>query len=373
MVLNASFPTGDPSGLPIADTRRVLGGLIVRDRAGVPRLGILPRNTTPLVTATSTMAYSVAAFEAVTSRTGAGVELVVNDGAVTVPTTASPSANSRIDVVWVRARFSASGDTSDGPEFGVTQGPVGATPVKPAIPAGALELATITIPSTAVATNSSGVVFAQTAQYTALNGGSIVFRTIAQRDAWAALDQQRCSVLATGLEYRLGTNGWELATVVPDIVLRRVAQQLNTNGGTVTVLGDGFGVFGAPQSSLAMSLNGQTYSNDFFEWNRQTGQLKIKIAGYYDVRAHMQYLLNTAGTMVFQVVKNGTTAIGRSDLQSNALALPWARLSSEANLFASGDVLTVLSATSGQGGSLAMANIASPSSAELSVTLRRYA
>ncbi|MGG7507965.1 hypothetical protein [Plantibacter sp. YIM 135249] len=198
MALTNTFPTGLPTGLSIADTRRIIAGLIVRDTTGAPRLGVIPRHFIPIVTSTSSMAYAVGAFEAVVSRTGVGVELVVNDGTTNVPTTAAPAANSRIDVVWVRARFSASGDTADAPEFGVTQGTASSSPVKPTLPLGALELATATVPSAATSTNSPGVVINQTHLYTAAAGGTVAVRTPAELLAFAAQDGQSAYVVSGG-------------------------------------------------------------------------------------------------------------------------------------------------------------------------------
>ncbi|MGG7507966.1 hypothetical protein [Plantibacter sp. YIM 135249] len=215
MALTNSFPTGLPTGLSVADTRRIVAGLIVRDTTGAPRLGIIPRHLIPLVTATSSMSYAVGAFEAVTSRTGVGVELVVNDGTTNVPTTAAPAANSRIDVVWVRSRFNTSGDAADLPEFGVTKGTAGSSPVKPVLPLGALELATATVPSAATATNSPGVVITQSYLYTAAAGAAISFRTAAEMTAFSAIAGQQAFVVANSTSYEYTGSGW---MVVADLV-----------------------------------------------------------------------------------------------------------------------------------------------------------
>ncbi|MGG7510915.1 hypothetical protein [Plantibacter sp. YIM 135249] len=186
MALTNSFPTGLPAGLSIIDTRKTVAGLIAQNAVGAPRLGVLSSSTPQLVAATTSMSYTVAAASFATSRTGQGVELVANDGTVTIATTAAPASNSRMDVIWVRARFTASGDASGAPEINVTQGAASGTvpPPKPSIPAGALELATAQIPSTATATNSSGVIITQTHQFTAASGGVVPFRSNAERDAW---------------------------------------------------------------------------------------------------------------------------------------------------------------------------------------------
>jgi hypothetical protein len=211
MTLTGSLPTEAAAGLSINDWRAIQKGLVVRDAAGVPRLGVIPAGVGSLVTGTAGMAYSVAAFVAATARNANGVEWVANDGAVSVTTTAAPASNSRIDVIWVKPQFNLYGDTGlFAPVFGVTQGTAAASPLKPTIPAGALELATATIPSTATTTLSGGVVITQTYLYTALAGGSLVFRNSAEQSAWVPTEGQVAYRLDVQREYTyLGaTIGW---------------------------------------------------------------------------------------------------------------------------------------------------------------------
>ena len=199
MALTKSFPTGDAGGLSIDDTRRIFAGLIARASDGSPRLGVFPAHLNPLVTSTAGMAYSVAPFVAATSRSGTGaVEFVANDAATTVATTAAPASNSRIDVIWVRCLFTAYTDATGIPEFGVTKGTAGISPSKPTIPAGALELATASIPSTASGTNSAGVVITQTFQYTAAAGGLVMVRNGTELAAWAPSNGEIARVIDTG-------------------------------------------------------------------------------------------------------------------------------------------------------------------------------
>lgn len=209
MALSDSMPNEDPGGLSITDWRLIMSGLIARDGAGAPRLGVFPTHTNPIVTGTSGMTYSVGSFVAATSRNGAGVELVANDGATTVATTAAPGSNSRIDVIWVRCRFPSytdSGQTT--PVFGVTQGTAAGSPTKPAIPAGALELATATVPSTATATNS-GVVITQTFRYTATAGGLVLVRNDVERAAWVPSDGAKCHQLDTDVMFARIDGAWQ--------------------------------------------------------------------------------------------------------------------------------------------------------------------
>lgn len=184
MTVTRSLPTQHPTGLPIADERRIYMGLFARNADGTVRPGVLPAHSNPLVTGRASMGYDIGVFNAVTARTTAGAEEVANDGTVTVATTAAPSSNSRKDVIWVRCLFVFLGDATNDVVLGVTQGVASATPDKPSIPAGALELAVAEVPSTATTTLSSGVVITQSAPFTAAAGGIVWLRNAA--DTWAA-------------------------------------------------------------------------------------------------------------------------------------------------------------------------------------------
>lgn len=211
MTLTRSLPTQHASGLPLIDERRLTMGRYVRNTDGTARVGVLPTHTNPLVSGRSTaptMAYDIAAFHAVTARTTAGAEEIANDATVTVATTAAPGANSRIDVIWVRSQFVFLGDANNDVVFGVTQGAAAVSPTKPGIPAGALELATATIPSTATTTLSSGVVITQTYLYTAPVGGLVWLRNQTEQDAWAPSPGVLALRLDTGAILRRTGSAW---------------------------------------------------------------------------------------------------------------------------------------------------------------------
>lgn len=208
MTLTRSLPTQHASGLPLIDERRITAGRFARNADGTARVGVLPAHTNPLVTGRASMGYDVAAFNAVTARTSAGAEEIANDGSVTVATTAAPGANSRIDVIWVRSQFQVLGDANNDVVFGVTQGTAAVSPTKPSIPAGALELATATIPSTATTTLSSGVVITQTHPYTAAAGGVVIFKTKTDIDAWAAAEGSRALASDTNLLWVRRGSAW---------------------------------------------------------------------------------------------------------------------------------------------------------------------
>ena len=211
MALTDAFP-GAPGVADSVDLRKGLAGLIVRDTAGVPRSGIFPRHTGPLVDARTDMSLNVQAFEGVSVR-GGGPLFMANDGSAVSPTLPIPVANSQISVLYFKQNENGYNGFADGlntPVFGVETGTAGASPTKPSIAgiAGATELATITIPSTATATNSSGVVITQTFQYTTTSGGVLWFRTTTERDAFAGVEGQLARIIGGKHIYALDGAVW---------------------------------------------------------------------------------------------------------------------------------------------------------------------
>lgn len=167
------------------DARRDMSGLFVCDKTTMmPIAGILDRSQDNLVTGRSdSMSVTVHPFNAVLNRYGA--LLIQNDGDVKVPLSAAPSANSRIDVVYVKQNETRSpmSDGSDVPEFGVVNGVAAATPVAPSIPDGALALAQVLLPAGVSNTAAAGVVITQTYIGAAMKGDMLQVQTSAQRDA----------------------------------------------------------------------------------------------------------------------------------------------------------------------------------------------
>lgn len=167
------------------DARRDMSGLFVCDKTTMmPIAGILDRSQDNLVTGNSnSMSVTVHPFNAVLNRYGA--LLIQNDGNVNVPLAAAPSANSRIDVVYVKQNETRSpmSDSSNVPEFGVVKGTASAVPVAPAVPAGALALAQVLLPAGVSSTATGGVVITQTYIGAAMKGDMLRVQTSAQRDA----------------------------------------------------------------------------------------------------------------------------------------------------------------------------------------------
>ena len=167
------------------DARRDMSGLFVCDKnTMMPIAGVLDRSQDNLVTGNSdSMSVTVHPFNAVLNRYGA--LLIQNDGNVNVPLAAPPSANSRIDVVYVKQNETRSpmSDSSDVPTFGVVKGTATTVPVAPAVPDGALALAQVLLPAGVSNTAASGVVITQTYIGAAMKGDMLRVWTSAQRDA----------------------------------------------------------------------------------------------------------------------------------------------------------------------------------------------
>lgn len=173
------------------DARRDMSGLFVCDKTTMmPIAGILDRSQDNLVTGRGdSMSVTVHPFNAVLNRYGA--LLIQNDGDVKVPLSAAPSANSRIDVVYVKQNETRSpmSDSSDIPSFGVARGVVAATPVAPGIPDGALALAQVLLPAGVSNTAASGVVITKTYIGAAMKGDMLQVQTSAQRDAMTTVPE----------------------------------------------------------------------------------------------------------------------------------------------------------------------------------------
>lgn len=193
------------------DARRDMSGLFVCDKTTMmPIAGILDRSQDNLVTGRSdSMSVTVHPFNAVLNRYGA--LLIQNDGDVKVPLSAAPSANSRIDVVYVKQNETRSpmSDGSDVPEFGVVNGVAAATPVAPSVPDGALALAQVLLPAGVSNTAAAGVVITQTYIGAAMKGDTLRVQTSAQRDALTGVPEGTLlHNVADGCDYVRRDNAW---------------------------------------------------------------------------------------------------------------------------------------------------------------------
>ena len=195
------------------DTRLMDAAQFVRNADGSPRTGVLG-GFPSIVTTTAGMTVNVAAAAFVSTRGVAdGVNRETNDGTVAVTIPAAPGSNSRFDLISVKHNDADAGDGSSLPVFVVTSGTAAASPTVPATPTGCEPLATLRIYSGTVATNGGSNVLTNIYRMTAMSGGVVPFRTIAERDLWtspAPCDGQIAYCLAedAAFEYVDGTVGW---------------------------------------------------------------------------------------------------------------------------------------------------------------------
>ena len=221
------------------DARRDMSGLFVCDKTTMmPIAGVLDRSQDNLVTGNSdSMSVTVHPFNAVLNRYGA--LLIQNDGDVKVPLAAAPSANSRIDVVYVKQNEARSpmSDSSDVPEFGVVKGTAAATPVAPSVPDGALELAQVLLPAGVSNTAAAGVAITQTYIGAAMKGDMLLVQTSAQRDAMTMVPEgtllhtmaDDCDYVRKGSKWR----GWNMPW--RDIHLGGHVAHMWASGGTAHI------------------------------------------------------------------------------------------------------------------------------------------
>lgn len=214
------------------DTRYDFNNLVTTNSDGSPRGGVVSPYTSTLLTATSTMNITVGQFNAVAARDG-GAVLLANDGNVNVLLDAAPPANSRIDVIYAKQNDSSSTVTSpdpnDSPVLGVAKGTAGASPTKPSIPVGAVDLGSVQVPAGVTGLDQDGVVINPPAQFTAAPGAAVPFRTVALMNAWTnASPNQVASVFAdptstnfNGMYMYLSGTGWvaQGGSSLPPVVL----------------------------------------------------------------------------------------------------------------------------------------------------------
>lgn len=218
------------------DARRDMSGLFICDKTTMmPIAGILDRSQDNLVTGnSSSMSVTVHPFNAVLNRYGA--LLIQNDGDVKVPLAAAPSANSRIDVVYVKQNETRSpmSDGSDVPAFGVVKGTAAAAPVAPSVPSGALALAQVLLPAGVSNTAAAGVVITQTYIGAALKGDMLRVQTSAQRDALTGVpDGTLLHNVADNRDYVRNGGKWESSDTPQEMIVFAHTKVIKSSRDTV--------------------------------------------------------------------------------------------------------------------------------------------
>lgn len=194
------------------DARKDMSNLFACDTSMEPHAGLLTVGGSVsaagnvVVGMNNRMAVTVRPFQAVLNRLGA--LLIMNDGDVTVSLQAAPSANSRIDVVYVKQREKRApiSDSEDGPIIGVVTGTANLTPTAPQVPDGAVALAQVRVPSGVTNTTANGVVITQVYPFAATRGEELRFRSKGDMEAFAATEGTRAVTIGDNAHY-VRTNG----------------------------------------------------------------------------------------------------------------------------------------------------------------------
>lgn len=199
MALTKGFVTA--AATTAKDTRLIEAGKFTQLATGGARSGVVGYVPT-IVTATSAMRVAIARADFLIARSPSdGAVGFANDGSVNLDLPgAAPSSNSRIVAVWVKHNDADQADANSLPTFGFTLGDADPTPAVPAIPTGALLLATVLVPSTATATNSAGVVVSNVYPMTTTRGGMVPYRNSAEMvaDLASAVDRSLAVLPASG-------------------------------------------------------------------------------------------------------------------------------------------------------------------------------
>lgn len=309
------------------DTRLMDMATVVCNADGSPRAGVIGGHAPAIVAATATMNVTVAAAEFITTKGKSdGVMRFTNDGTVNVLIGNAPASNSRIDVIYVKHNDNTTGDATSTPVFGVQAGTAAASPVKPAIPTGALELATIRVYSGSTATNNGGNVLTNTYAMTAARGGTVPFRDATERAAWAnpVLGQKAFQINDQRTYTWLVTSaapGGEWVPERPAFLVRKAnAQSLSTGWQVIAA------AYGAPDF------------NDLGTWS--AGALTIARTGLYRINFNIAATTST-DPFAAQIVRNATAPDGTTSLVSSLGKGSSMSISAVVNLVA-GDVLRTL-------------------------------
>lgn len=220
MALTPSWP--GVSGLATTTHgRKALAGLIVKNAAGVPRSGVFPRHLNSLVTARSDMNVNIGIFEAAAVQFG-GAILLTNDATAQLPSSlvspgvgitnyyviyakqnesASPGTDANNNVIFGAVLSTSSFDTARASGARMDASGTG-------LPTGAVELATVEMPTGKTATNQSLVVITQTFQYTAAAGGTVVLRSLAETAEWEPADGAMAYRMSASLFMKRQQGAW---------------------------------------------------------------------------------------------------------------------------------------------------------------------
>lgn len=293
------------------DARRDMSGLFVCDKTTMlPIAGILDRSQDNLVTGNSnSMSVTVHPFNAVLNRYGA--LLIQNDGNVNVPLNAAPSANSRIDVVYVKQheKRSPMSDSSDIPAFGVVKGTAAAAPVAPAVPNGALALAQVLLPAGVSNTAAAGVVITQTYIGAAMKGDMLRVQTSAQRETLTMVpDGTIVHNVADGCDYvRKGSKwrGWNMPWTDIHLGANKAHMWASNGVGYVDLLTTNINLTGWGSVATVGHMNNSSFYpaiNEGLYVSTRDSYYPTSVGVRIDGNVNLEYTGGTTGTRIVSTI-----------------------------------------------------------------------
>ncbi|TCK63607.1 hypothetical protein [Curtobacterium sp. PhB136] len=294
MTLSKGF-TQNSAANPL-DARLMDAARFVRSADGSVRTGVLWTSsaTGNVVGSTSSMNVAIVTADFLLSRAASdGAIIITNTGSVNLQLDAAPSSNSRIDVVWVKQNDGGAGGQGDAdsvPTLGKTTGIASASPVKPSIPAGALELAAVLVPAGVTATNASGVTITNSFRYAALSGSPIRYRSESDMRADTTVATGNTAYVADGSYFYRRAAAWVRSDMDSIAVIQQQSRLSLSSSTTLATLG----------SSTATSV---TYDSSLMPLsNGVVGP--VAIAGWYEVTGTVQWTSNSSGTRYLELTQN---------------------------------------------------------------------
>lgn len=287
------------AGTDAIDARFFTAGLLQKNLNNTVRLGELWGSTTA-VAATSSMNVTVAdgTYWVVSRGVTDGATVIANSGAATLPIATAPSANSRIDAVYVKHNDAAFGDSNSDPMFGVVTGVAAASPTAPAVPAGALLLATVLVPAGVTATNASGVVITNSVPFTSLSGTPIRYRSFSDMVADAPnVVEGALAYIRGGGSYYLRGGAWRRSDAAAFAFSAQTNSTPLVSGSTLILLGGS-----APSAS-------QSSDTQYVDVPSAAAIGPVKVAGWYDVSAQVTWTTNSTGERYIEIQQNDTSVV----------------------------------------------------------------
>lgn len=199
---SALHTAGEVTGAPAA---RLAQTAVVPKNGLTPITGVMYAGNQNLLVATATMQVTVKALHFVGSKDAQqGTYWGANDGDYLLTIAAPPGSGSRTDKVYIMQQDSNAGTTSPdattAPLIAATSG---------TLPAGAVQVGTVTVPAGITKLTDAGVVIATTCRWLAAAGAPLPVRNTTERDALTPFTGMMVSRLDVGGTVQTYTGaGW---------------------------------------------------------------------------------------------------------------------------------------------------------------------